>query len=94
MDIFMPRHEPAKTIYLAFQAEAALRRGRKVEEWTRLEIDAVHKAAGDYASAHGLSTPTREQIVSAEIYARGSVDYGAKWAYQVCRHMLPGNKGD
>lgn len=87
-DPFRPRHEPARTIYDAFQAEAKRRKERTVEEWVRAERDAVWRAARDYAQQHELTIPTMAQVESAERYAMGSVDYGAKWAYQVERHMM------
>jgi len=82
-DIFQPRHEPAKSIYDAFQTEAAKRQGRSVEEWQAAERDAVYREAVHQAQKLGLRVPSIDDVVSAERYASGSVDYGAKWAYGV-----------
>jgi hypothetical protein len=86
-DPFRPRSEPALTLYEAFQTEAKNRKGRTFSEWSAAESMAVWQAARDYAQAHGLTVPTLAQIKSAECYAMGSVDYGAKWAFQVARTM-------
>lgn len=88
-DVFEPRHEPAKSIYLAFQEEASKRKGRSVEQWMKEETDAVFRACEREARKLGLQAPTMEQVQSAERYAMGSVDYGAKWAYQLVRVMTP-----
>ena len=86
-DPFRPRHEPARSIYDAFQQEAMHRRGRSVEEWSAAEVDAVLKAANDYAKANGLPPVSRQDVERAERYARGSIDYGAKWAYAVTEKL-------
>lgn len=86
-DPFRPHGQPAQAIYDAFQAEASQRRKRTLDEWIRMEREAVHKAACQYAEQHGLAPPTVEAVEDAERYARGSVDYGAKWAYVVASHM-------
>lgn len=74
-------------LYDAFEAEALHRKGRDVEEWIRLELEAVHQAACSYAAEHGLHKPTLEEIATAERIARGSVDYGSKWAFMVAQKM-------
>lgn len=87
-DIFRPRHEPARTIYDAFQAEAAKRHERPTfSDWAQREREAVWRAARDYAQQHGLAVPTMDQVRDSEQYALGHVDYGAKWAYGVARAM-------
>jgi hypothetical protein len=86
-DPFRPRPEPALTIYEAFQAEAKKRKGRSLDEWIKAEREAVWHAAATYAQQHGMSVPTIDEVARAERYAMGSVDYGAKWAYQVERYM-------
>jgi hypothetical protein len=48
---------------------------------------AVWRAAREYSEKHGLRVPTMEEIERAETSAYGHVDYGAKWAYGVARHM-------
>lgn len=88
-DPFEPSREPARTIYRAFQQEAAMRKGRSLQEWILAERQAVWEAAKTYAREHGLEAPSLKQIEAAERYAMGSVDYGAKWAWAVERHMLP-----
>lgn len=88
-DPFQPSHEPARTLYEAFQQEARLRKSRPIAQWVEAERNAVFKAACDYARAHGLRAPTLEEVRAAEMYAMGSVDYGAKWAYGVERAMVP-----
>ncbi|MGH8759371.1 MAG: hypothetical protein ACREVW_07640 [Burkholderiales bacterium] len=89
-DSFRPRHEPARAIYDAFQAEAAKRKGRPLHEWIAAERHAVWLAAQQAAELHGLYQPTPAEIDSAERYARGSIAYGAKWAYQVVARMRQG----
>ena len=95
-DIFRPRRAPASVLYDAFQEEAQHdafqeeaqhRRSRQVGEWTRLELEAVHRAAVTYASQHGLHAPSMEDVAAAERYARGSVDYGSKWALVLSEKM-------
>jgi hypothetical protein len=88
-DIFEPLHEPAKSIYLAFQAEAAKRKGRALDEWIKAEREAVFRVCAQQAQKLGLRVPTMEDVASAERYARGSADYGAKWAYQLVKLMKP-----
>lgn len=85
--IFRPRSEPERTLYDAFQAEAAKRDGRDFEHWTNAEVNAVHAAAVAAAPAHGLPTPSREDVCKAEIRAQGHVDYGSKWACGVVDAM-------
>lgn len=86
-DFFRPRQAPASVLYDAFQEEATHRKGRDVEEWIRLELEAVHRAACSYAAEHGLHAPTLEQVAAAERYARGSADYGSKWALVLAEKM-------
>lgn len=88
-DIFRPRREPARSIYDAFQREAAKRERKKFEDWTKDEIAAVHLAAVTYAAKHNLVSPTIEQVTRVESYASGHTDYGAKWAYAVADLMTP-----
>lgn len=82
-DIFRPRKAPARLLYDAFQNEAKHRKGRDVDEWMRLEQEAVHQAACAYATEHGMNTPSLEDVATAERYARGSADYGLTWAVAV-----------
>ena len=87
-DFFRPRQAPASVLYDAFQAEALHRKGRDVEEWIRLELEAVHRAACRYAAEHGVVSPSMEEVAAAERIARGSVDYGSKWALMVAHKMI------
>lgn len=89
-DIFEPRHEPARSIYLAFQSEAANRKGRSVDEWMSSERDAVFREATHQAQRFGMRAPTMDEVVRAESYASGSADYGAKWAYCLVEVMRTG----
>ncbi len=86
-DIFRPRTEPARTLYDAFQAESRHRNGRRPEVWIVAERLAVWRAAWDYSQQHSLRFPTLAEVEAGERYAYGSVDYGAKWAYQVAEKM-------
>jgi hypothetical protein len=86
-DVFQPTIEPARSIYVAFQEEAKNRSGRSIEEWMTAELDAVYREAVFQAQALGMRVPSREEVVSAERYAMGSADYGAKWAYKVVDAM-------
>ena len=88
-DIFEPRHEPARSIYLAFQAEAAKRKGRPVDAWIKAEREAVLRECAHQAQMRGLRAPSMDEVTAAERYAQGSADYGAKWAYQLVRVMVP-----
>jgi hypothetical protein len=63
-------------LYDAFQAEALHRKSRDLDEWIRLELQAVFNAAALYAQEHGLSAPTFDDVATAERIARGSEDYG------------------
>lgn len=91
-DVFRPRTDPARAIYDAFQDEAEHRKGRTVEQWLAAEIDAVHREATRQAEKFGLAAPTTEMVRSAEVYASGSVDYGAKWAYTLVEAMHRASK--
>ncbi|KND55099.1 hypothetical protein BVER_05705 [Candidatus Burkholderia verschuerenii] len=86
-DIFDPRREPARSIYLALQTEAAKRKGRTVDEWQTAERDVVYRESVHQAQKLGLRVPTMDDIVSTERYATGSVDNGAKWANCVVTAM-------
>lgn len=86
-DIFEPRYEPARSIYMAFQKEAEKRKGRSVDEWLAAERDAVYRESVHQAQKLGLRAPTMEQVISAERYATGSIDYGAKWSYCIVNVM-------
>ncbi len=86
-DVFRPRHEPAKTIYDAFQLEASERSGRTVADWQDAEKQAVWRAARDYAQQHGLRIPTIADVEHADLLAAGHTDYGAKLAYGVAQCM-------
>lgn len=86
-DIFEPKHESARSIYLAFQTEAAKRKERSVEEWIKAEREAVFREAVHQAQKLGLRAPTIAQVIDAERYAMGSIDYGAKWAYCIVKIM-------
>jgi len=88
-DPFAPRHEPARSIYEAFQAEAAHRPSRNLNDWIAAERQAVYLTSVRLAANMNLAAPTLEQVRSAETYALGSIDYGAKWAYALCKVMRP-----
>ncbi|WP_436148019.1 hypothetical protein [Acidovorax sp. LjRoot194] len=86
-DVFRPRTAPASILYDAFQAEALHRKNRELDEWIKLELQAVFAAAAQYAQEHGLTAPTFEDVEAAERMARGSADYGSKWAIMVAQKM-------
>lgn len=90
-DCFEPHHEPARSIYNAFQAEARRRKGRGVDAWMKAERDAVLREAARQAQSLGLRCPTMEEVTAAECGAMGSTDYGAKWAYGVVDAMRKGS---
>ncbi|RYH65009.1 MAG: hypothetical protein EON54_06100 [Alcaligenaceae bacterium] len=87
-EFFRPRAAPASVLYDAFQAEALHRKSRDLDEWIRLELLAVFNAATHYAQEHGLTAPTFEDVATAERIARGSADYGSKWAHMVTQKMV------
>jgi hypothetical protein len=86
-DIFRPHTEPARSIYDAFQAEAAKRAGRSIEAWQSAERDAVLREAIFQAQKLSLTPPTQADVCNAELSAMGHIDYGAKWAYRVAETM-------
>lgn len=79
-DIFRPRSGPAQVIYDAFQAEAALRKGRSFQEWSTAETRAVLEASVMVARRDGLPEPDMQDVERAEVTASGHVDYALKWA--------------
>ena len=87
-DFFRPRQAPASVLYDAIRAEARHRKSRDVEEWIRLELEAVHRASCSYAAEHGFVSPSMEEVAAAERIARGSADYGSKWAILVAEKMV------
>lgn len=89
-DIFRPHHEPAISIYDAFQAEASRRSGRTVEEWMLAERKAVWSAARDAAQQRGLCIPTMAEVERVERSACGHLDYGLKWALGISEIMKKG----
>ena len=94
-DFVRPPHNPARAIYDAFQAEAAKRPGRSVEEWIEAERQAVWRAACAGARERGCRPPTIEEVERCEQYACGSTDYGSKWAYGIAaavREAIGGEK--
>lgn len=88
-DVFRPRLEPHRAIYDAFQAEASNRKGRPFAQWARAEMEAVYQAAlrASEDPVFNLAPPTMEAVKSAEVSARGSIDYGLKWTCQLVRSM-------
>lgn len=86
-DVFQPRSEPAKSIYEAFQAEASMRDGRSIDEWQDAERNVVLLEAGIQARKLGLREPTLEEVMLAERYAMGSIDYGSKWPSSLASAM-------
>jgi hypothetical protein len=84
---FRPHQEPARSIHDAFQLEASKRKERALEVWIEAELQAVFAAARLAAERHGLRMLSLDEIKSAERYARGSADYGSKWAYTVVDSM-------
>ena len=86
-DIFRPLHDPARSIYDAFQAEAAKRNGRTIKEWQNAERNAVLREAIFQAQKMSLNPPTLADVELAETSAMGHCDYGSKWAYGVVRAM-------
>lgn len=87
IDPFRPRSEPARTLYDAFQAEAAKRNGRSFEEWREAETDAVHAAALAASKTHALREPTRDEVAKAGVRAQNHVDYGLQWVCGVVEAM-------
>ena len=86
-DIFRPHIDPARSIYDAFQSEAAKRKGRSIEEWLEAERNAVLREAIFQAKKMQLNPPTLADVEQAETSAMGHCDYGAKWAYGIAREM-------
>lgn len=92
MSSFAPRFEPAKSIYLALEREAAKRPTRNMtyddfEHSIALEREAVLNEAVRQAQIRDMRIPTMEDIKRAEIQACGHVDYMAKFAYGVVEAM-------
>lgn len=86
-DPFRPRHEPALSIYDALTAEQEHRKGRDFEAWNKAEINAVYEAAKIAFERAELPIPTLADVQSAELYARGSIDYGATWVHSLTNAM-------
>lgn len=86
-DVFEPRNEPARSIYMALRNEAAKRRGRTEGEWIAAERQAVFNEACLQAEKLKLRMPTMDDVVRAERIAVGATDYGAKWANGVTEAM-------
>jgi hypothetical protein len=51
------------------------------------ERDAFFREATHQAQRLRLRIPTMDEVASAERYAAGSADYGAKWAYCIVDTM-------
>ncbi|MGA3979492.1 hypothetical protein ACI2UK_27025 [Ralstonia nicotianae] len=51
------------------------------------ERDVVFRESVHQAQRMGLRAPSMDEVVRAERYAMGSVDYGAKWAYAIVEVM-------
>lgn len=86
-DIFRPKSNQAQAIYDAFQKEASLRAYRKPDEWKSYERYAVLNAARAVAGIEKIASPTIDDVVDAENYAVGHIDFGAKWAYRLLEIM-------
>ena len=86
-----PRSHPANIFYDALGVEMDKRPGRVYPAWKEMEIQAMHRAASDYAISRSLSPVTFEQIAKAERMAMGHVDYGAKWAIHVAFFLQDNN---
>jgi hypothetical protein len=86
-DIFRPLHDPARSIYDAFQNEASKRQGRSIEEWQDAERNAVLREAIFQSQKMSLAVPTLSDVEKAEISAMGHCDYGTKWAYVIAMAM-------
>lgn len=82
-DIFEPRSEPARRLYLALKDEARHRSERSLDDWIRLERERMWKEARDYAMMYSLPAPTIDEIKKAESSACGHVDYAEKFAHYV-----------
>lgn len=91
-DIFEPKHDPARAIYLAFQDEAKKRKGRQIGEWVAAERETVFRECVTQAQKHELRAPSMDEVIAAERYAMGSIDYGAKWAYRLVNVMQRQNR--
>lgn len=88
-DLVRPRMDPHRAIFDAFQEEASKRNGRSVEDWTKAELDAVYQAALRVSqdAVYKLKPPTMGAVIAAELYARGSVDYGHTWVWKLLQSM-------
>lgn len=89
-NLFRPTCEPERTIYDAFQLESEKRSSRRLEEWLEAEVQAVWRAARDYAQAHNMRVPTLQEVQHAERSAYGHNDYAQKWALYVSECMREG----
>lgn len=86
-NLFRPTREPERTIYDAFQSESEKRNGRRLEESLDAEVQAVWRAAHDYAQANNMRVPTLQEVRHAERSAYGHSDYAQKWALYVSECM-------
>jgi hypothetical protein len=87
-DIFRPNTEPARSIYDAFQKEASMRSSRSLNDWITTERVAVYNEALKQAHKLKVKPLTMDDIEKAELYALGSSDYGASWAYKIAQMLF------
>lgn len=86
-DVFEPRWEPARSLYKALKQEMTNRDKCKGLEWIDNERNAIFNTAMKISEGSNYRTPTLEDVVRAEISARGHTDYTAKFAYGVANFM-------
>lgn len=88
-DPFRPLRDPWRAIYDALMDEARHRKGRDHATSVEAEVQAVFASAKEMAVKHSLNEPTLEQVRAAEVYARGSIDYGLTWVANLLTRMTP-----
>lgn len=87
VDVFRPKREPERSIYDAFQREAEKRSGRSVDEFVLAERNAILQEAEKQAAVFGLKVPTADDIIKAESWGMGHIDYAAKLVYKLVDTM-------
>lgn len=86
-DVFRPHWSPAREIYDAFVNESKKRPSRDMDDWIRLEREAVWDAVNRERAKLGKGPIPIASIEDAENSAMGHTDYGAKWAYR-CAELV------
>lgn len=89
-DYFMPKIEPAKSLYNALVKEMKKRSKCEGIEWIDNERNAIFQEAKKIAEENPsiYRIPTMKEVEMAENFACGHSDYTTQYAYNVARAMI------